>query len=226
MTDNKTIGKSVAENGDYYEGEWLNEKKHGQGKYMFSDGEEWYDGEWENNQIHGNGIYKYADGNMYIGQFINGYEDGIGKMIFKDGNIFEGGWYKGKTSGYGKIIYSNGDIFEGSFTNNIKYGYGETIYSNGMIEKGYYEEIDGEIICSPFNHSDVFDEDDSITTITENSIDDEPINESENYSTCSGCYPYFQENQKGHMDKGGCMYISSEDDDNDEESSIFIHLSA
>jgi len=29
-------------------------------------------------------------------------------------------------------------------------------------------------------------------------------------SKCSGCFPYFQDNQLGHMMPGGCMYI---DDD-------------
>ena len=32
-------------NGDKYEGGWLNDKRHGQGKYTWADGD-FYEGEW------------------------------------------------------------------------------------------------------------------------------------------------------------------------------------
>ena len=63
-------GKRVYENG-YYEGEFKDGKKHGQGVYTYPSGDK-YVGEWKNGEMHGEGTYTHA----------NGYKE---KMIFKDG---------------------------------------------------------------------------------------------------------------------------------------------
>ena len=78
-------------NGGIYEGEFLNGKQHGQGKYISADGYE-YSGQWVNGIIEGLGTAKYSDGSIYTGSFIGGKPTGIGKLIFLDGGSYEGEW--------------------------------------------------------------------------------------------------------------------------------------
>ena len=45
-----------------YEGDFVNDKREGKGKYIWEDGE-YYIGEWLNDYMHGKGIEYYKDGN-------------------------------------------------------------------------------------------------------------------------------------------------------------------
>lgn len=62
-------GKHVEkyENG-VYDGEFVNGKRHGKGKYKWADGAE-YDGDWKDGNMDGKGRKKWADGNMYNGDW-------------------------------------------------------------------------------------------------------------------------------------------------------------
>jgi hypothetical protein len=45
-------GRYVSETGDSYDGDWLDGRSHGKGKYRFVDGEE-YEGDWKDGKMHG-----------------------------------------------------------------------------------------------------------------------------------------------------------------------------
>ena len=59
-------------NGDYYNGEFSEGKRNGQGKII------------------------YANGTKYEGSFKNDYHDGFGKLIQLNGETYEGEWKKGR----------------------------------------------------------------------------------------------------------------------------------
>lgn len=50
--------------GDYYEGEWLNDKANGFGTYVYSDGVK-YVGQWVNDKQHGEGREEWLDGSIF-----------------------------------------------------------------------------------------------------------------------------------------------------------------
>jgi hypothetical protein len=50
--------------GSRYEGEWMNEKQHGQGTYYFADGNK-YTGGWVDDKKTGQGIHTWANGDRY-----------------------------------------------------------------------------------------------------------------------------------------------------------------
>ena len=50
--------------GDVYEGEWLDDKAHGQGVYYHEDGSK-YEGEWFEDKQHGIGTESWPDGAQY-----------------------------------------------------------------------------------------------------------------------------------------------------------------
>ena len=56
--------------GDKYEGEFKDGKKHGQGTYKYKDGMI-YVGEWKKGKKHGQGTLTYADGRIENGTFEN-----------------------------------------------------------------------------------------------------------------------------------------------------------
>ena len=51
-------GRYTSSNGDWYEGEWANDKKNGVGTYQYASGQ-MYEGQWLDDDKHGYGIYKY-----------------------------------------------------------------------------------------------------------------------------------------------------------------------
>ena len=70
-------------NGDMlYEGEWKDDKKHGQGKVTYSDGAV-YEGEWKDGERHGQGKVTYSGGK---------------------GKVYEGEWKHDKKHGQGKLM--------------------------------------------------------------------------------------------------------------------------
>ena len=57
--------------GQTYDGMWLNDEQHGQGKETWQDGSE-YIGEYMMGKKHGSGKYKWQDGSCYNGVWDNG----------------------------------------------------------------------------------------------------------------------------------------------------------
>ena len=55
-----------------------------------------YTGQWLNNKMHGQGHMIYSDGNQYIGEFESDQKHGKGKLIWKDGREYDGDWVDGK----------------------------------------------------------------------------------------------------------------------------------
>lgn len=106
-----------------YEGEWLDGKKHGQGRLSFSDGG-YYDGEFREGEIVGEGTRKWADGSSYVGQFLDGLKYGNGVYDKFDGTHYEGCWEEGKYAGEGDLTLPNGDKYKGGFRAHRYHGHG------------------------------------------------------------------------------------------------------
>ena len=54
-----------------------------------------YEGEWKGGKRHGQGKYTFTDGSTYEGEWKDGKEHGQGKETDKDGSIKEGRWERG-----------------------------------------------------------------------------------------------------------------------------------
>ena len=74
---------TYVEKGEKYEGEWLNNLKHGIGKATYAEGE--YFGRFENGKRHGEGVFKYKKNrDIYSGSWKHGKKHGNGTYIFTD----------------------------------------------------------------------------------------------------------------------------------------------
>ena len=97
-------------NGDKYEGDFINNKAEGNGKYIMKDGI-YYIGQFKNYLRNGKGIMYYPNGKiMYEGDYVNDKKEGNGKYILKDGSYYIGQFKNDLRNGRGLFYYSNGEI--------------------------------------------------------------------------------------------------------------------
>ncbi len=109
-----------------YDGEFMNNKKHGNGKIIMSN-ETTYDGEWDNDTMSGRGKIVFTNSfyKEFEGDFANGVMHGKGNMSMKNGDTYEGDFVDGNMHGTGKLVFHNGAIYEGEFDNGKMVQYEE-----------------------------------------------------------------------------------------------------
>jgi len=82
--------------GNKYDGNWINNKKEGNGTEYWPNGD-YYIGGWKNMKKNGYGIYTWQNGDIYAGYWLNDLFNGSG--IYHDnstGNKYSGDWKDGK----------------------------------------------------------------------------------------------------------------------------------
>ncbi len=124
-------------NGDKYDGEWRQNRKHGIGKMVYN-GKGEYQGYWENGRRHGEGVFTYPNGDVYSGWWRFGEKEGTGTYQSKATKMkMYGDWENGEMS-RGRWEYPNGVFFEGEFENNKPSGRGYWQFKNGNVLEGVY----------------------------------------------------------------------------------------
>ena len=81
----------ILRDGESYNGEWKDGKKHGMGIYTWADGS-FYNGEWKEDKRHGMGIYTWADGSFYNGEWKDDRMHGMGAKY--DAKLIYAGLYE------------------------------------------------------------------------------------------------------------------------------------
>ena len=140
-----------------YEGELENGKRHGKGKYTYSNGDE-YDGEWENDMRHGKGKHTYEDGGVYEGQWQNGERHGEGMYTYWNGSVYDGEWENGEQHGEGVYEDVDGSNYDGNWQNGLRHGEAMYFDKDGNIYKGvwYYDIISGKEIKIIYTNGSVY----------------------------------------------------------------------
>ena len=114
-------GKFKWSDGDKYVGEFKDGKRNGQGTYTWS-GRSRYIGEWKDDKKDGQGTYIYGKGKLkgdkYVGEFRDGYRNGQGTFTWSDEGKYEGKWKDGKFHGQGTFTFSDGNKGVGEFRYN------------------------------------------------------------------------------------------------------------
>ncbi len=73
----------------------------------------------------GKGIFYFKNGDIYEGDYKNGFREGYGTYKYANGEKFEGDFIKGKADGFGIVYYKNGYYYKGNWKNDLKEGKGE-----------------------------------------------------------------------------------------------------
>ncbi len=206
--NNMIIGIMTYSDNTIYNGNFLNNMKHGMGSMIYTDTNSFYDGPWENNKRHGDNGKITRDNNDY---FICRWEDDkpVGditcKLTLPNGDVFEGkiidnitfdtisNTIIGDSFTNGKMIYLNGDIYIGDFKNNKRHGNGKITYSEDDSEydgcwcddlkHGNGTMINNTIKIEGYWINDEFPEKPTITTI-KRKLENNSSNDSNNKSLC------------------------------------------
>ena len=143
--------------GDVYEGETRNGKRHGKGKYTWSDGS-FYDGEWKDDRKDGNGKQSHPDGTCYDGGWKDDKMDGFGVLVYFNQSRYEGHWSEGTENGHGMLTFANGNSYDGEWKDGNENGHGIKKYINVGVYDGEWKDGDenGHGIMKYIN-GDVYD---------------------------------------------------------------------
>jgi hypothetical protein len=105
-----------------YEGEKVNDKMSGFGKYTAR--EYIFTGLFEHDKpVEGTLTHRFT-GEVFKGKFTK-FESGTGEIAYPDGTMYYGPWSNFMRSGSGYIIFNNYDTYKGEFRNNEITGVGE-----------------------------------------------------------------------------------------------------
>ena len=133
-----------------YEGDFLNNLRHGNGRIEFLDSGEIYEGQFTKGKITGKGLFIWKNNQQYKGDFVDGIKHGKGKYKWPDGTEYEGEYKNGIREGIGIYKWKDGRIFEGSFKDGKPNGKGILTYKGKSAECEY---INGKPII---NHKKLF----------------------------------------------------------------------
>ncbi|XP_065890643.1 radial spoke head 10 homolog B-like [Dysidea avara] len=134
----------------FYEGEWKDHVRFGQGYRRYSSGNV-YEGEWCDDKRHGHGtMYWYNTNEQYTGQWKCGIQEGHGEHIWfmeqTDNsqyplcNHYVGNWSHGLKHGMGSFYYASGAVYEGEWHHNKKHGRGRYISQSGTVTEGLFRD--------------------------------------------------------------------------------------
>tara|TARA_Y100000294_G_scaffold37191_1_gene32779 strand:+ start:177 stop:635 length:459 start_codon:yes stop_codon:yes gene_type:complete len=100
-----------------YVGEYKDGKKHGKGRYTWSDGGI-YIGNWKDGKEHGQGTYTSPAGTKYVGEWKEGKYDGQGTETLSNGWKYVGEWREGKP--WNITIYGKSGIIIMEYVNGVE----------------------------------------------------------------------------------------------------------
>lgn len=139
-------GKIVYTDGSLYEGDVVNGKYHGFGKYTSKD--HTITGNFSNDNVEGQAISEYANGWKYDGSWKDNKYNGKGTLTTDVGTL-KAQFSDHKVLGKGTCTYNNGAIYVGTFNNDYQTnGFGiityvdkdtfEGEFKDGLMKKGLY----------------------------------------------------------------------------------------
>lgn len=140
------IKKKLYDNGEYFEGIFINGKKHGWGKRRSQNGV-LFEGFFISGNKEGFGIEIYKNGDIFIGEFENNFKSGDGILLYNHPKAkFQGRFYMNKKQGRGEEILFDESVFKGEYNNGLRSGLGCLTYSNGNFIKGEFQngKLNGE----------------------------------------------------------------------------------
>ena len=126
--------------GDTYIGFFKNNKRHGQGTYVYKNGTKLTGTFYKGLPSYGTETYGgKRKGDRYTGNFENWNRSGQGNYFWKNGNKYFGQWQKNKLHGQGTFTWKSGNKYVGQWEKGNQHGQGIKTYNNGKIEKGIWK---------------------------------------------------------------------------------------
>ncbi|MGZ5302573.1 MAG: hypothetical protein ACXWDO_00525 [Bacteroidia bacterium] len=126
------LGTMQYENGDLYEGQFINSQRIGMGKYIWAADQSRYEGSWLSDTMNGYGTYFNKQGVQEKEGYLM-----KGNLIEIDTSNKDFCQYGDCKNGFGTYYYSGGQVYMGNFKNGLPQGLGLFESENGI----YYGEF-------------------------------------------------------------------------------------
>jgi hypothetical protein len=110
-------GAYVWAEGTYYVGYWEKGIKEKFGRYFYKNNFMFYEGDFVNGLKHGNGTQLMTDKSKYTGQFVADKRHGIGLFEWADGSSWKGPFVDGQFHGVGEYACPGDEPFEAEYEN-------------------------------------------------------------------------------------------------------------
>jgi hypothetical protein len=117
---------------DVYEGEFVMDRKEGQGKLIFNDGR-FFTGRFQNYQMR-EGKLHFQDASFYQGLLRDGKRSGFGLYVFSDQSQYEGQWESDCMHGRGRMDWSDGGWYNGQWEVGVQHGTGMEVLPDGTLK--------------------------------------------------------------------------------------------
>ncbi len=139
----KSFDRQQLPNGAFYQGTFDEEGLFtGNGLLTWENGDV-YEGGFLQGLMHGKGTLRFSSGDIYLGGFIKGEMHGVGQWAFENGDIYTGDIAKdGLFHGQGVLISASGESYSGEFKKNLFHGQG--VFTNSDKKSYSGEFIKGE----------------------------------------------------------------------------------
>ncbi|CAF3465837.1 unnamed protein product [Rotaria sp. Silwood1] len=140
-------GVFIWSDGSHYEGQSKDNNMHGKGTFVWGPDSQWaglkYIGDYIDNKRTGQGVYIWPNGNRYEGQFKDNNRHGKGTFIWAPDakgtyDKYTGDWVDDIRADQGVHVFANGDRYEGQFKDGKQHGRGKLTYANGKIQEGMW----------------------------------------------------------------------------------------
>ncbi len=140
------VGRLQFENGDVYEGGFVEGAMTGRGVLTMADGSR-FEGDFLRGTLHGKGHFAYANGDYYVGEFADDAYHGHGKYV-SGSTTYEGSFERGQRHGKG-VFKTPSYCFSGEYVHDQMCGMGIYAFANG-------DEYMGEFSDSQFHGKGIF----------------------------------------------------------------------
>lgn len=107
---------------------------------VFDDGDA-FEGDYVDGKERGHWVLRFADGGVDEGSFVNGEKHGHWGLRFTDGGVEEGPYMDGKAHGGWVLRWGDGTVEEGPFVAGKRHGQWVERYADGTVAEGPY--VDG-----------------------------------------------------------------------------------
>ena len=130
-------GREINNNGDIYEGKFVEGLLYGKG--IYTNGKEFYLGDFRNKRMIGFGEI-FTDEYHYCGQLWDKMPHGKGRINIYNEGEYEGNFEYGDMDGEGIFKWNNGNYYVGEMKKGKLHGLGKLVHRNGFIEDGYFRD--------------------------------------------------------------------------------------
>lgn len=126
----------ITYNDGFYVGQYTEKDgvpvENGTGIFTWDNGDR-YEGSFVDGARTGYGVFAWADGKRYEGDFKDDAREGIGKLTWADGSFYEGDFLNGQMHGKGRLVWASGEVYVGWFAKDKMEGYGIHYAKDGSV---------------------------------------------------------------------------------------------